>query len=408
MNPARVSVLTTALFALCVAAPGIAQAGPTDGVCSWDPAARRISVATQTTYFQASALGLPCSNTDMPNIAEVSDIDVDLTGYTNTWIEVQPQLSVRDGSGVKVFPQLAAHDGSEIKYHFTRFDAPAGANLVFKLQYDATVVAPTAPPLRVESGGLDLNADGDLDITVPDGQPFTVDITQRKQPTNINLRNLPARPDQIAYVRAYSGTARGANRFWGPRSGAHVRYRGGPRADIVTTYGGDDAIEALAGNNTIRSGAGDDDVSAWGGNDRVWGGPGSDTLWVGHGNNIVYGGTGTNDIAAGNGYDILRGGPGRDRIGDRGRLNIIAGAGSDEIDVSGVTGGTANCGTGTDYQHHKYNDAGRYVSCGNYATWFTHQVRVPIRYSWAQDTMTYLCPNGWSYRPTCPDPRRDD
>ena len=86
---------------------------------------------------------------------------------------------------------------------------------------------------------------------------------------------------------------------------------GGPGADFVTGYGGDDR---LFGDGRPDGPAGDDVVFGGGGGDLVDGGDGNDLLLGGKGGDELQGGLG-NDVLVGNsGADTLVGGPGDDLI----------------------------------------------------------------------------------------------
>ena len=84
---------------------------------------------------------------------------------------------------------------------------------------------------------------------------------------------------------------------------------------------GDDVINALDGDDTVKGWEGDDDLNGSGGNDtidggsgddEIFGGSGNDTLKGGSDNDVLHGGSGNDTLIGGSGTDETRGGSGND------------------------------------------------------------------------------------------------
>ncbi len=112
-------------------------------------------------------------------------------------------------------------------------------------------------------------------------------------------------------------------------------------ANNILTFGANNYIFGLFGNDTIRSGDGNDSVSGDGGNDAinsgngsdvVMGGTGFDTIIAQSGADTIAGGDGADSILAGGGDDVILGGLGYDQIfGDQGDDSIWGGATADRL-----------------------------------------------------------------------------
>ncbi|MEZ2230303.1 calcium-binding protein [Microcoleus sp.] len=101
------------------------------------------------------------------------------------------------------------------------------------------------------------------------------------------------------------------------------RLTGGPQADIILTFDGNDIINAGAGNDLVLSGKGNDVIGA---------GPGNDIVAAGKGNDIVSGGDGDDLLFGNQGNDLLDGGAGNDTVsGDQGNDTVLGGAGNDMV-----------------------------------------------------------------------------
>ena len=368
-------------------------------LCTWDEAAATLVVRDGAASFLVGdvSTNLPCRGTGegvvLPPASQVRHIRIEPDSTDgDVRVTVRPQALIR----------------SEARVDLMIGAVPNGAtrDVELVLDYDSVVgSAAEQPHLAVHAGGVDLDSDGVLDISLTDGQPYSTDIRSKRHLIGaVDLRELPARASQKVRASLYSEDARHVNRFWGPRSGAWVMYWGSDGRDVVDTFGGDDAIFAGNGPDEVRSGGGADYVNAKGGNDRLWGGAGDDTLSAGGGDDLVIGGPGTNSLSGGGGRDVIRGGPGRDFISDSGFANAYGFGGSDDFDVSGITGGRLDCGTGLDFRHH-LSDPNHYDrSCER---WTARQRVFPaVSFEWTSETHKYLCSSGWFYRPTCPDPRR--
>lgn len=398
----RLAVLAATILA-SLWLPSAAQALPS-GACQWDAADGVLRAQFAGRKVEFDRLGsVPCDGAprdDQPAVVGLphwQDVREVRLAYGN------------EGSGrgeLAISPQDFTRGGNELKVVIGSLAPGAAEDFVVELMYDAAASGAVPNPLRVAPDGLDLNSDGDTDITMPMGQSYSVEIRHTKWPASFDLRALPAGAEQTVLVVGYRGSGSGINRFWGPTSGAKVIYYGGNRADVVDTYGGDDAIWASSGNNVIRTRGGEDTISATFGHDRIWAGPGGDYAAVGNGDNQLYLGSGTNFGAAGYGRDVIRGGPGRDHVSDAGIMNIALGAGSDELDIQGARGGRVDCGIGMDFRHHVFDGPStRILSCDRYTSYY--KVYPPIRYDWDREAFTFLCSNGRAYRPApvCTDPR---
>lgn len=127
--------------------------------------------------------------------------------------------------------------------------------------------------------------------------------------------------------------------------------------NLITTFGGNDYIEAGRGDDIVFAGKGDDIVFGGSGNDLIFGEDGNDFLVGGTGNDVVFGGKGNDFIDGGEGADRLFGGDGNDIIlGGSGNDVIEGGRGNDLVDAGSgndiVAGGdgadTIFGGTGDD------------------------------------------------------------
>ena len=130
---------------------------------------------------------------------------------------------------------------------------------------------------RFSAGAIDLNGDGDDDMTAPsDGL----------------IRTKGLGGNDVIDAGAYAGTA-------------ELRLRGGPGNDTITGSPGGDDILGEAGDDILSGGAGADDILDGIGSDRVHGGPGNDDFFA---------------EGAADGSDDFRGGGGLDRVSYLGRV----------------------------------------------------------------------------------------
>lgn len=142
---------------------------------------------------------------------------------------------------------------------------------------------------------------------------------------------------------------------------------GGNDADLIYGGAGADTLQGSSGMDTILGNTGGDTIDGGTGNDSLFGNSGQDKIYAGNGHDYVNGGT-DSDVIEGNagndslygsdGNDTIIGGTGVDRLkGDSGNDDFVWGAanesgigagnrdviadflaGSDEIDLSGLSG----------------------------------------------------------------------
>lgn len=109
-----------------------------------------------------------------------------------------------------------------------------------------------------------------------------------------------------------------------------VQVTGTSLDDFIRTYGGDDAIVGLEGNDSLYGGAGDDGLQGDAGNDQLHGGLDDDALSGGDGSDALFGGFGDDVLSGGAEDDTLEGGSGRDGLyGDAGDDELDGGSGED-------------------------------------------------------------------------------
>lgn len=136
-----------------------------------------------------------------------------------------------------------------------------------------------------------------------------------------------------------------------------TNFNGGNLADVVTTGGDNDNINAGGGDNVIAAGQGHNNVNAGSGSDRITSGSGNDNINAGDGNNVIHAGDGRNNVNTGRGDDEIVVGSGDDNInagdgnnvihaGD-GRNNVNTGIGNDRI-TSGSGNDNINTCAGND------------------------------------------------------------
>ncbi|MEL6506686.1 MAG: calcium-binding protein, partial [Pseudomonadota bacterium] len=119
---------------------------------------------------------------------------------------------------------------------------------------------------------------------------------------------------------------------------------GGEGNDTIAAGGGIDVVDGGAGDDEIEGGVGTDDIFGGTGNDSLDGGSGTDILDGGAGDDWLAGGTNHDTLIGGLGDDTLEGNSGNDIFvfADEFGTDFIEdfndGAGSDQIDLSAVTG----------------------------------------------------------------------
>ena len=140
---------------------------------------------------------------------------------------------------------------------------------------------------------------------------------------------------------------------------------GGPLAELIEGFGGDDVIFGGAqndglnggagadllngeeGNDTLVGGAGSDLISGEVGDDRLFGGADGDVLLGAEGADLLNGETGDDALFGGGGADLMSGEEGNDSLyGDAGADILIGGAGRDSFIYR--TAGDSSLGGGVD------------------------------------------------------------
>ncbi len=145
--------------------------------------------------------------------------------------------------------------------------------------------ASRADPMEVTVGtaGIDLDSDGNLDVTTAGVGIFALQTFDRAGST-------------------LSGAGSAAT---GAPTNAHMIERGGS---------GDDSLTGGAALDVIVGGGGGDSIVAGDGNDYASGGSGNDTMLGGAGNDVLQGGQGNDTIEGGRDRDRCSGGPGDDTV----------------------------------------------------------------------------------------------
>jgi Ca2+-binding RTX toxin-like protein len=106
----------------------------------------------------------------------------------------------------------------------------------------------------------------------------------------------------------------------------------GAENDWIDAGAGNDTVNSGDGNDTVRGGAGDDHITVGNGNDKVDGNIGNDVIVAGDGKNLVLGGKGDDSITLGNGANLAFGGQGNDTMtAGNGNDSLWGGAGDDSI-----------------------------------------------------------------------------
>ena len=123
-------------------------------------------------------------------------------------------------------------------------------------------------------------------------------------------------------------TERGRN----PPTGPGFEKRQPTQGGRIDARGGNDTVDALAGDDTVNAGWGHDRVHAGLGDDTVRGGDGADRLFGGPGNDQMGGGFGRDALFGGLDNDTLGGGPNADRVfGGAGNDTSYGGPGNDRM-----------------------------------------------------------------------------
>lgn len=111
---------------------------------------------------------------------------------------------------------------------------------------------------------------------------------------------------------------------------SNLSKQGNSDSNLLYGFLGDDYIDGLDGNDTIKSGLGDDDIYGGNGKDSLYGEAGNDYIDAGEGSDFVDGGSEDDDIYGGGGADKINAGDGNDFIsGDRGSDTLEGGKGDD-------------------------------------------------------------------------------
>ncbi|WP_052248774.1 calcium-binding protein [Leisingera sp. ANG-Vp] len=127
--------------------------------------------------------------------------------------------------------------------------------------------------------------------------------------------------------------------------------------EVISTYAGNDTVQAGSGDDTIQAGDGHDKVNAGDGNDALSGGFGRDRLSGERGNDEIFGNHDDDVLLGKHGNDTLNGGNGDDQLfGGAGRDWLFGTAGEDFLDGGAhhdrLSGGSENDilrgGTGND------------------------------------------------------------
>ena len=234
------------------------------------------------------------------------------------------------------------------------FFADSGSGRVFTLHFNGTswVATERTSEIAANVGAINTpvsfgeDGNGNLYIVDLDGDVF------RLTP----VAGAPPAPSADADATFGDGNANAIDALAGDDS---VSGLGGN--DSLLGNAGNDSLLGGRGDNSVSGGLGNDLVSGQDGNDLLLGDEGLDTLLAGEGNNTVVGGQDSADgadlIAARGGNDLIYGNGGADTIAASGGANtVIGGFGSDsivtgagdDIIVGGLGDDSVSAGAGND------------------------------------------------------------
>lgn len=184
--------------------------------------------------------------------------------------------------------------------------------------------APAADGLTITAGdsGIDLNADGDRDVTYSGFQALIVNVTMTAPGRNVISMAGDATTGGPVTIGAYVSIAGKSDDTLTSGDSADISVfdsgpgndviTGGPGYDVIRGGPGDDTIVGGPGYGVIDGGPGDDTIAGGNRKDLIRGGPGDDTLTGKGGDDQINGGPGDDEIAGGPGNDQIKGGMGRD------------------------------------------------------------------------------------------------
>ena len=237
-----------------------------------------------------------------------------------------------------------------------RITGPAPKRLLIGLSYTKRAKPfVIAPVTALGPEELDVNGDNVADVTLPDGQPWSLYLGWNSNEQfafapaysgSVDLRKMNADREAQSFLDLYHYAVTTPTTVYGPLNGAPVQVRTGNGDDRITTYGGGDLIDTYGGDDVVSSGGGDDAIGLGAGHDVARAGAGNDRMsadqgvisWGSEreqtGNDYLYGGTGSNYYALGGGFDRVVGGPGRDFVRTYySRYRLALGAGDDIVGV---------------------------------------------------------------------------
>jgi Ca2+-binding RTX toxin-like protein len=139
------------------------------------------------------------------------------------------------------------------------------------------------------TNGLDLNDDGNLDVTL----------------TKVEAATVKARAGKDSLSGAGSAIT-------GIATSVPLAMNGGDGGDIVIGGNGDDRLSGGDGNDLVRGSRGDDTMRGGEGADTLFGGRGDDGLRGGQGDDTLSGSIGNDELGGGTGTDTCSGGRGAD------------------------------------------------------------------------------------------------
>jgi Ca2+-binding RTX toxin-like protein len=167
----------------------------------------------------------------------------------------------------------------------------------------------------------------------------------RQTVVTIDASVVPAGTASTTAIR--KGTTK-SDHFLGSKTKAD-RFDGGDGDDAIFGYGGNDELYGGNGNDVIDGGTGNDKLYGGTGNDAILGEAGNDQAYGGSGNDIISGGEGNDTLFGESGNDNLVGGKGNDRLdGGSGRNVLDGGEGNDTLVAARDGNGTLDGGAGDD------------------------------------------------------------
>jgi Ca2+-binding RTX toxin-like protein len=312
--------------------------------CVYDPATRSVAVTMDEGQTEIVYVGnrgtIESGSTGTCGAATIGNTDrIMISGGTAAGSE---SLTISQHNGALAREKGAKKLRTEIK---VTVDLVGGDSS--SLSFDTLTVVGTARADRITLGsaGLDLNSDGDLDISVANDPRINVELGD-------GVDTFTAQGGVGAgsmYTSAQTLSVWGATEFQPVgaldeagtitgRDGRDLLYGSGTLTNTITGLGGDDGVFGSWGDDFLSGGAGADSIGGDNGNDTMSGGDDNDVMQGGGQNDTIGGDAGDDMINGEPGQDTLHGGSGNDFIQaqDGERDTVDGGADLDRAFVDSV------------------------------------------------------------------------